>query len=241
MADPRAFLTLILLLFIFFSPNPGPDPLQRTPSRYEAALNSTRANLASLNLTHYGDFDPSHDKWLNITGCESDSEFAWYALPGVKERARQLSAYALGQENVGLIDGEGISDARVPLYRNVTGVLHGGWVRSPVQGSVKEAPRLNMSDFAPEGPFGPVALSGFGRNLTGEEGSVKVWLQERDLARDAGFKVDREGKEVLAVREISAQVTVQDDESMGDGWEAQMYGVHFLGSGNVVLATTSDK
>ncbi|GAB7347247.1 hypothetical protein MBLNU459_g3343t1 [Dothideomycetes sp. NU459] len=257
MADPRAFLTLILLLFILFSPNPGPDPLQRTPSRYQANLNASRSNLATLNRTRYGDFDPAHDRWLNITGCGEEPAFAWGVLASWKERARKLSAHALGEENVGLLDGhatsggggggEGSSSAmaggdvaQLPLYRNVTGVLRGDWVRSPLQTQVV-APVLNMSRYAPEGPFGPMPLSGFGRNVTGAGGALRVWLHEADYEDTTGMTVDRQGREVAAVREISAQVTVQDDAGLGDEWEAQMYGVHFLQTGNVVLATTSDK
>lgn len=230
--DPRAFLTILLLLFILFSPNSGPDPLQRTPSRYAAARNASRANLLALNTTHYSDFDPTQDKWINITGCTFESEFAWTALPAVKERARQLSAYALGSENTGLFDGEGIEEVQIPLYRNVTGVSFGDWIRSPLQKGIG-LPKLNLSDFAAEGPFGPLPLRSFGRNLTGDTGQLKVWLEESE---EVGVR-----KEDVKVREIRAQVTVQDDESSGDGWEARMFGVHFLGSGNVVLATTSNR
>ena len=64
--------------------------------------------------------------------------------------------------------------APLVLYQNVTGTLHGQWVRSQAQESLVP-PNLNLTEYAPLGPFGPLPISGFSKNVTGAAGSLKVW------------------------------------------------------------------
>ncbi|KAJ9627883.1 hypothetical protein H2203_003101 [Taxawa tesnikishii (nom. ined.)] len=240
MADPRFFITVILLLFILFSPDQqaAVNNLQ-IRSRLEEVLAEERHAVDILNRTRYGDFDPPNNRWLNISGFRQEQGYSWNALRDVRDRARGQIRHALGEESLGRLDGQKESGA-IPLYQNISGVLNGGWVRSPLSYGLSP-PRLNLSAYASDGPFGPVLIPGFGRNLTGTEGTLTVRLSEREREGNTVMGRDYSNTEIEVAREIGAQVTVQDDESFGDGWEMQMYGVHFLETGSVLLTTTSKK
>jgi hypothetical protein len=234
MADPRAVVALVILLFIFFSPPPGQEPLVRARSRLEHIVASERHDLTVLNQTHLGDFDPIHDKWLNISGFGENDTFAWQALPLVKERARHQSAHALGHDNLVRLDGEHDNQPPLPLYQNVTGTMYGEWIRSPIQTSVVP-PKLNMSEYAAIGPFGPIPIDSFGKNVTAKSGSLEIWFEEADTQDTLLSHGDKR-----VAREVKAQVSVRDGEA-GDSWHSKMFGVHFLETGNIMLATTTDK
>jgi hypothetical protein len=234
MADPRAVVALVILLFIFFSPPPGQEPLVRARSRLEHIVAEERHDLNVLRQTHLGDFDPALDRWLNITGFRENDTFAWQALPLVKERARLQSAHALGHDNLVRLDGGYDKLPPLPLYQNVTGTMYGEWVRSSVQKSVVP-PQLNMSEYAAIGPFGPIPIESFSKNVTAKSGSLEVWFEEADAQETLLLHKDKR-----VAREVKAQISVRDGEA-GDSWHSKMFGVHFLDTGNIMLATTTDK
>lgn len=253
-ADPRALITLLILLFIIFSPSPDSQqqfsPAQK--SRHLAVLARERHDLDLLNSTRYRDLDPPEGRWANFTGFEREGEWSesWKRLDTLKERARGIAGHVLGPEGVRLLDGppgkvsglktaaagEGVGkEVDMPLYKNITGVLHGPWVRSPLQEGLK-IPRLNLTRFAPEGPFGTVDITGFDRNVsqTAAEGWVRVVFEE--MEDDEETPVAEKG----VLNGVRASLSIGDEES-GDEWEAQLYGLHFLEAGNMILTTTSDK
>ncbi|KAF1345956.1 hypothetical protein BDV97DRAFT_302164 [Delphinella strobiligena] len=265
MADPRGVITVLILLFILFSPSSGPEQLPSARNRFQEILNYERHNLDLLNTTKYGDFDPLHGRFFNLTGLERGNEFAWGQLDKVKERAKKMSLYALGggaegiierpdavfkdpdlkgyvgEEDLGLGTGKRLNTGEIPLYKNVTGILHGDWVRSPLQEEFK-SPALNLSAYASEGPFGPLEIQKFGRNLTerATRGWVRVVLEENDKEETLLSKTGSIGKKKDLLRQIRASINIGDEET-GDDWENQVYGVHFLETGNIVLSTTSTK
>lgn len=234
MADPRAVVVLVILLFIFFSPSPGQEPLVRVRSRLEHIVAAERHDLTILNQTRYGDFDPVQNRWLNFSGFREEQDFAWHALAAVKERARHQSAHALGPDNVARLDSEDAGQPPLPLYQNVTGTTYGEWVRSSIQTSIVP-PKLNMSEYAPSGPFGPIPIRSFSKNVTARAGSLEFWLEEADAQETLLWHGDKK-----VARELKAQISV-GDEDMGESWDSRLFGVHFLETGNILLATTTEK
>lgn len=234
MADPRAVVALVILLFIFFSPAPGQEPLVHARSRLEHVITAERWDLAVLNHTRFGDFDPAQDRWLNISGFKQDQNFAWHALGAVKERAKHQLTHVLGNENIGRLDSGNAEQYPLPLYQNVTGTVYGEWARSPLQSAVTP-PQLNMSEYAPAGPFGPIPIQSFSKNVTAKSGSLEIWLEEADSPESVVWSNNKK-----VARELKAQVSVGDD-AVGDSWDSKLFGVHFLETGNILLATTTDK
>ena len=217
-----------------------------------------------LNSSRYGDFDPLGNRWLNVSGFGNGTGFAWEGLDRIRERVEGLKGYALrgfgeeGFENeVEIISGgagsggskDGNEEGRgygrghgiMPLDRNVIGVVHGSWIRSPIQKEIG-VPKLNVSRYAPEGPWGPVPITGFGRNLTGGEGAVKMRFQEWDEEKSLGKRGTGVGGErVDAVRLVSAQMELEGKDGLGDAWDVQLNGLHYLDTGNMLFTTTSEK
>jgi len=241
MPDPRAVVALILILFIIFSPDPQGPVTQVGRSYFDEALEAEEHSLNVLNTSHYGDFSPSNNLWLNVSGFRNDTLFSWNALGDVKDRATKLSAHALGDDNAKRIEGEDLGTS-IPLYQNVTGVIHGNWIRSPLSLAIP-VPQLNMTEYSPIGPFGVMPLQWFDRNITEDEtrGSLRIRLGETDSRDTLGNRVDAEGVETSTIRTISAGFEVQFENAGLSAWEARMHGVHFLDSGNIILTTTSEK
>lgn len=122
-----------------------------------------------------------------------------------------------------------IWDGMLPIYQNVTGIIRGEWVRSPVAAGVR-SPSVNLSTVVPDLVY---STHEFNRNITGASGKLRLKLDEkRSQLFDSGNG---------SVREISAQVTIEDGSSGGDGWQIAMHGVHFPDFGGIVLSTTSEK
>jgi len=239
MPDPRAIVALIIILFIVFSPDPKAPVVQSGQRHFDAVLEQEEHSWNVLNTSHYGDFSPPQIKWLNISGFGNDTGYAWDMIHEVKERAKQLSIHALGDLTESKLDG-GHSGADIPMYRNVTGILHGSWVRSPLSSDLS-IPQLNMSNYATEGPFGRIPVTSFERNLTGSGGSLSVKLGEVDIDDTLGTRLGPEGHIVESSRSVSATIRIEAEHGDGSSWETRALGVHFLESGNIILATTSSK
>ncbi|GAB7345579.1 hypothetical protein MBLNU457_3883t1 [Dothideomycetes sp. NU457] len=241
MPDPRAVVAIILILFIIFSPDPQAPVTQVEGSYFDEVLEREEHSLDVLNTTHYGDFSPSANLWLNVSGFQIDTLFSWSALGEVKERATKLSAHALGDDNGKRIEGENL-DAPIPLYQNVTGVVHGNWIRSPLSSTIP-IPQLNMTEYSPTGPFGVVPILSFDRNLTENDngGSMKFRLRENDSQDEVGKSADPQNGETPRIRTISAGFEVAFDNAGLSAWEVRLHGVHFLDSGNILMTTTSEK
>ncbi|KAF1918526.1 hypothetical protein BDU57DRAFT_445889 [Ampelomyces quisqualis] len=229
--DPRSFLLFIILLLLINSPEPQ-QPAFNARARYEELVQREYDQLGVLNTTHYGGFDAKEDKWLNITGCREEDNFAWDLLEPVRAKARQQAERLLGDGWKGSLEGPlQHDDNSIPVYRNLSGYVQGEWIRSPLSRVRHPADMGNSSAF-PDSPF--AQLMDYDRNLTGSSGSIRVHFTELE------GKMRTDANKTMS--EISAKVVIGDDDSFGGNWwEFIAHGVHFVGSGTAVLTTTSDR
>ena len=250
---PRVVLLVILLLFLFLSP----DSRTASPSQhrgFEAQISHERLALNTLNISSYNAVDPANNRWLNLTGMRSDDGYIWELLPRVQERAKEqlrtiLSTFPLVSMNndtskalAGEVQQGGIRNNdqlllsstaafrnQLPIYKNVTGVLRGRWARSQIAGVTSRT--LNLTALAPNVGY---SSQKYNRNITGASGDLRVKLAEHssdgELSSDPG-----------AIRRIKAEMVIKDETSSGDGWDVTMFGVHYQQQGGIVLSTTSEK
>jgi hypothetical protein len=229
--DPRGFLFLLILLLLINSPDPQ-GPTFNARERYEEVIEREYDQLRVLNSTQYGDFVPESEKWLNITGFRKEDKFAWEVLGPVRRKAKEQSERLLGDEWKGALDGTlQLDEHNIPVYRNLSGYVEGGWVRSSL-GRTRHPSDLRNYTAIPDSPFGQLAH--FDRNITGTTGSIRLHIAQLE------GKMRTDENETMS--EISAKVVIEDDDSFGGNWwEFVAHGVHFLESGTVVLTTTSDR
>ncbi|KAI6826096.1 hypothetical protein KC340_g10430 [Hortaea werneckii] len=235
MAQDRRGLIIPLLIigFIFFSP----DPIQSPPRRFrqqptiEDAIADEQRSLGVLQASSYGDF-PNHNA-LNLSGLEANRSYAWDALPKVKERATWQLEYALGDTGHAALEGQSL-DPAIALYHNVTGFLHGQWVRSKIQEEVP-IPQLNLTDYAPPNPFHRPRPRFFDRNITGNEGELSVRFREREQPIHYEAAPD-----AYNATGIGADISLKD-ASNGNEHELQVQGVYLPSLGQAIMTTTSSK
>ena len=251
---PRVILSIILLLFLFFSP----DTRTTSPSRprdLNEHISRERHALGVLNASNYNDFDVLNNRLLNLTGLRRADGYAWDLFPTVQERAREqfeavlsisLSRARASNTSKGVMENaeqeimqslrkDGLSsmapfEGPLPMYRNVTSIVRGNWARSKVAQGITP-PALNLTALAPTVGY---ASRRYDRNITGFSGDLRVKLAEQssdgELESDPGL-----------IRKIKAEVVIKDETSSGDGWDVTMFGVHYPQQGGVVLSTTSEK
>ncbi|KAI9816800.1 MAG: hypothetical protein M1827_001445 [Pycnora praestabilis] len=248
MDTPRAVLLIVLLIFLFLSPD-SQQPTIGQQRELDRLIANEHHALAVLGNTSYGTFDVGSGRWLNVTGLREHDGYGWALLPKVKEHAREQLRRVLGARGIRKLVGatdasdiggdevtlQGLTDATVghteimPVYQNITGHVRGEWARSNIAEDF-QAPRINLTALVPQGVY---TTQEFNRNITGTRGKIRFRLDER-----SGREMRGNGG---LVREISAQMMIKDDSSSGDGWEIALHGVHYPEVGGIVLATTSEK
>ncbi|KAF2759130.1 hypothetical protein EJ05DRAFT_475360 [Pseudovirgaria hyperparasitica] len=230
MADhnPRT-LVLLILLIIYFTSTPE---TQHTTALFR--LNSTEivakeySELSVLNSTHHGDFDPVQEKWLGMPGLRKEDGFEWSLFRGVREKAYQQATYILGDRVRGALGNGLLAEQRPILYKNTTGSIYGDWKRSDIGKEIEHKP-VNLSATAPDYYW----VNGYDRNMSSSYGgTIEIEFTELDTDRTA-----RNG----SVREISAQIEVEDVSGLNAQWTAILHGIHYVNSGHVLLTTTSEK
>jgi transmembrane E3 ubiquitin-protein ligase len=245
----KIFGILIIILYLYSAPDPyagAPASGFHSPrEQYNDYLSRQRDSYAVLNSSRYGDFaplGPPAPTWLNLTGFAVGDGYAWEGLGRVKERIEREREMLMG----GGAEGNGMEGPKLGLYRNVTGVVHGTWVRSSeedkeVVGKGRE--RMNLTEIAPKVHW---SYGVWSRNVTGSEGSLMVVLEEKGEEnvggeRSKGTEGSVDEKADDFVREVSATMTVGDESASGDGWEMRVHGVHWPQRGALVMTTTSAK
>ena len=253
MDAPRIVLLLLLLIFLFLSPDTQPA----TPSQkreVDALILEERQAVSLLNISRYGNLDPVSQHWLNLTGFQQNNGYRWDLLPKVQERAREQLWTRLGPQGyLKLEDGvteslrekikgtpaeanlqsngswsDNLRESPTQVYQNVTGIVRGEWVRSAIHDSTH--PTLNLTALAPRVPY---MTHEYNRNVTGHSGDLRLKLDEKQselLTTEHG-----------SVREIRAEMMIKDESSSGDGWEMTLHGVHYPDIGGIVLSTTGEK
>jgi len=232
MADRRgSLLPLLIIAFIVFSPDISRRPgvrFQQGPTIDDVILEEERS-LSVLQNSSYGDIDNYDDRKLNLTGLEPSRGFAWDALSKVKERAQEKLVYAIGEDGSRGLEGGG--EVGVPLFHNVTGYIHGPWVRSRIEKGI-EVPKLNLTQYAAEGPFGQLLERPFERNITGNSGEMRIRLHEQTEKGYEGILMPGN------VTGISAEITIVDPDFELEQ-DLKVYGVYYTDVGQAILTTTS--
>ncbi|PGH11278.1 hypothetical protein AJ80_07177 [Polytolypa hystricis UAMH7299] len=236
MESRRVFLLFVLLFFLLAAPEPrAPIPGYERERRRQLVDEEKRA-LSLLNSSRYGDFDGTGDQWLPLKGMNKDDGYAWGLLPVVQKKAREQYQSIL--TNAGLSaptkDGSAeqdfdITSLSLPLYRNVTGKVRGDWVQWKQPGKIPR-PHLNLTTLMMRHDY---FTRIFGHNVTADHGTLSLALQE-------------EGSEDMtvgtaSVREIKADMILRSEQSLGESWLTTLYGVHFPGTGGMILTTQSEK
>ena len=253
-SSPRMVLVILLLLFLFLSPDSQAPSLSQQ-RELDYSILDERHSLDVLNTSAYNGFDTANNRWLNITGLRRGDGYAWDVLPKVQQRARDqlqrsLNTFTSSKSFRNASEAPNDSkpedgalqkivqnalssmksfDGPTPLYQNVTGIFNGQWVRSQI-GKEIATPSLNLSALAPRVYY---TSQNYNRNITGQGGKLRVQIDEKtseDPLPDAGL-----------ARDVKAQVTIEDETSSGDGWEVTLYGLHYPQQGGIVLSTTSEK
>ncbi|KAL2052113.1 hypothetical protein ABVK25_007555 [Lepraria finkii] len=253
-SSPRMVLVVLLLLFLFLSPDSQAPSLSQQ-RELDYSILDERHSLDVLNTFAYNEFDTANNRWLNVTGLRRGDGYAWDMLLKVQQRARDQLQRSLdtftsskGFRNASEIPNDSKPedgaqqkivqnalssmksfDSPTPLYQNVTGIFNGQWVRSQI-GKENATPSLNLSAIAPRVYY---TSQNYNRNITGQGGELRVQIDEKtreDPLPDAEL-----------ARDVKAQVTIEDETSSGDGWEVTLYGVHYPQQGGIVLSTTSEK
>ncbi|KAG0648652.1 RING-type E3 ubiquitin transferase TUL1 [Hyphodiscus hymeniophilus] len=250
----RLFLIIILLFFLYTSPDQGPSAgFPGSPRDYAAErIERSRDSLQVLNTTQWQDFSPHADnrprgeaaRYLNLTGFREDDGYAWDRLEAFKKRSEAFSEELKKKRRIGTDENNGLEGE---VYENVTGIVNGRWVRYTEDLNGEQLPRrLNLSEISPGVDWVFRDEEYWIRNITGSEGKLMIRLEEKEGDEIEDIEEPLEQPEIASgsggrVRDIAATITIQDDMSSGDGWEMRVHGVHWPRQGVMLMATTSDK
>ncbi|GAB7357960.1 hypothetical protein MBLNU230_g0127t1 [Neophaeotheca triangularis] len=236
MADRRGVIVpLLFLAFFFLQPGPraAPNHFEHI-KRFEDVVNEEEQSLELLNNSTWNGGTAIQDGSLNLTGFEPERSYSWNTLPEIKDRAKDLLRYALPDTGEQLLIGQDPGPKPYPIYHNVTSLLHGEWVHSRLQDNIS-VPRLNLSEYTPEGPLGPRRAWHFSRNITGDGGSMTVRFNEKAASPELNG-----GKGVVNYTEMSVDLKLSTDDTYEE-WDTRLRGVYFTQFGQAILTTTSDK
>lgn len=211
MEGPRVVLLILLLLFIFLTPE---QPARRRLQGDNDRINQQhQIELDVLTNSSYGQLNPKSNSWLNLTGFREDDGYQWESLAVAQELSRKQL------ENI----WEGIEqNGDLPIYDKVTGEVRGEFFRHDV-GNLP--PSINLTALDPRREY----LSGvFERNITEAEGELSLSIHDTR---------DRANHEASAIK---AELSIWTKSSPGNGWQAKVQGVH-LPSGQLIMSTTGTK
>ncbi|KAK5045529.1 hypothetical protein LTR84_009147 [Exophiala bonariae] len=211
MEGPRVVVLVVLLLFIFLTPD---QPAQRRAFVDVETLQSRReTELDVLTNGSYGQFNPSIDSWLNLTGFRKGDGYQWDTLAKVQQWSRnQFDAAWKGLDRT----------KGLPIYDQFSGEIRGDFIQ--VQ-PPNMTPHLNLTVLDPKKEY---MTEVYERNVTEPKGELTLSLF--DLNPVASHESSS----------IKADFSMWTDSAPGNGWQARLQGVH-LPSGQVIMSTTTSK
>ncbi|KAK7966042.1 transmembrane GTPase fzo1 [Apiospora aurea] len=222
--NARVVFLIILLFWVATSPDNGPG--------FVAAPSLTRARLARQRHAHGNENSnitiPAG--YLNLTGFRKEDGLAWDDLGRFKGRCEDWSRNAVGDP-----------ESQSPVWQNVSGVVKGHWVRRNAS-VYREHGSYNLTAMTP-GIDWVGRQADWLRNATGSEGTMMLRIEDEEDAGTEPEKPRHTGllpDEVVA-REVSATVTIDDDEGTGASFDMRLHGVHWPRQGALLLTTTSEK
>ncbi|KAK8067067.1 hypothetical protein PG997_013814 [Apiospora hydei] len=249
--NARVVFLIILLFWVATSPDNGPG-FVAAPSLTRARLARQRHAHGVLNSTDWGAFaphlhlddppppppDPENENsnitipagYLNLTGFRKEDGLAWDDLGRFKSRCEDWSRNAVGDP-----------ESQSPVWQNVSGVVKGHWVRRNAS-VYREHGSYNLTAMTP-GIDWVGRQADWIRNATGSEGTMMLRIEDEEDAGTEPEKPRHTGllpDEVVA-REVSATVTIDDDEGTGASFDMRLHGVHWPRQGALLLTTTSEK
>jgi len=231
MADRRIVIFLVAVIIFLFHGGDNSGFSSSTSSLAKAIELENHA-LHVLNSSKYGDFDPSHQKWLNLTGLRKDDGYQWSLLDHARNISQAHLASAFGSNRAkSFLNGE-VDDPKkaysIKLYRNISGVLSGKWVRADMHGN-HPAIHPNFTRVWPD--FESYHHHTFERNLTSKTGHVSLVLREKGDADDFGS---------VRVRGLRAELELSQATGPSSS-TVVLFGVHILETGYLILTTSSRK
>lgn len=232
----RAFL-FFLFLFILLNPPPNPRPAW-SEREYEERLTEERRELSLIGNYTYGDFDSLRGKWLPLVGLTKEDGFAWGLLNSARQKAKYQQELVIRASTTSDNDsgprkdelGEvHVMNMSLPVYRNMTGKIHGDWVRW-TEAETKSRPLLNLTAMAMEHEY---FTTEFRLNATADHGELSMVIEEQES-----------GDMIIngtCIRQVRAALTLETEEASEEMTGVNLYGVHIPGSGSIILTTTSEK
>lgn len=241
---------IVFFFFLVWLFVPGDDiPVQSLLQSDVATerLERYHGALDTLNQSHWGDFSPKPEAdpdagvghgFLNLTGFRGLRDgFAWEDFDLFRERGLELSHYAVPS-----VKGEELWDvaAGEPIWTNVSGILHGDWVRKPAS-VARTYESYNLTEIAP-GLQWMGDQSDWARNITGNTGSMLLRVDgNKTIETYEQLAIDDAPLGGGLVRNIRGTATIEDTTGSGHAWEMRLWGVHWPRQGVILMTTTSEK
>jgi hypothetical protein len=181
------------------------------------AKNGSLADFEKVFFDRNGDPIPSYENFAY-----------WTRLKRVKERGWEMAARA-GLKTLGM-GSSGSSKIKREVYRDVKGYVSGTWTKVPEKLLFRESGIRAKPKVDPP-PQQIIDIHDWGRNLTTERGSIKIWFTDEGEinASPVGSRV----------RSVKCQADLE--AFGGEDWRVSMQGLRIVDTGAIVLASSSYK
>ncbi|KAI5293948.1 hypothetical protein KEM52_004966 [Ascosphaera acerosa] len=246
-----AFIVVVTIVNLYF----GPGAFFAAPTTgISSRVAEQKRELATLDNSTYGDFNPDRERWLPIPGFTKDAGFAWGMLNPARARAREmyeaaaemtkraeqgrkteittpssLSARSMASHATGTDTGS--SDVPpLPIYRNISGTIRGEWVRWP-EAESRDRPHMNLTALVRAHDYFSTRF--MGNMTTSKSGFLTLEMYDANTP-------DVDTPETY-VRGVRASMHVERSNPYLTDYYADLHGIHVPETGEMVLTTTSEK